>query len=160
MIVAYFESIKYVGHLLPIAFFRMFIGYYYFNFAMDRLRGDYLDLPVLASELSQWLPSSTAPEWYKYFVETVVIPDWQYFATMATVGYLAIGLSFLIGYLVRPLGLLGVFLSLNMAILANGDIAHMNKFLFVVNFTLVWLGSGRCLGLDYFFFKRKRGIWW
>jgi thiosulfate dehydrogenase (quinone) large subunit len=25
---------------------------------------------------------------------------------------------------------------------------------------LAWLGAGRCLGLDYFFYKRDRGMWW
>lgn len=36
----------------------------------------------------------------------------------------------------------------------------MHQVFIAVNLTLCWLGGGRCLGIDYFFFKRNRGIWW
>jgi thiosulfate dehydrogenase [quinone] large subunit len=37
---------------------------------------------------------------------------------------------------------------------------ELHKLHFVLFLVLAWLGAGRCLGLDYFFYKRDRGIWW
>ena len=34
MLQAYFESLKYVGHLLPVSFLRIFLGYFYIEQAL------------------------------------------------------------------------------------------------------------------------------
>ena len=34
MLVSIFESAKYIGHLIPVAFMRIFVGYYFFQEAM------------------------------------------------------------------------------------------------------------------------------
>lgn len=163
MLVAFVESIKYVGHLLPVAFLRVFLGYYYFNQAIAQLHSDFIQHAYLAEDVRAYLPRSTAPDWYKGFLETIVIPNWQIFAVVIVVTHLAIGLSYILGYLVRPMSFLAIFLGVNL-ILALGVSHQMSElqttFVLVIHFTLGWLGAGRCLGLDYYFYKRRRGLWW
>jgi thiosulfate dehydrogenase (quinone) large subunit len=161
MLVAFVESIKYVGHLLPVAFLRVFLGYYYFNQALLQLHGDFLTHAYLAEDVRNFLPRSTAPEWYKHFLEVIVIPNWQIFAWVIVIAHLVIGLSYILGYLVRPMSALAILLGLNLMLaLGTQQYELQTTFVLVIHFTLGWLGAGRCLGLDYYFYKRRRGIWW
>lgn len=161
MLVAFVESIKYIGHLLPVAFLRVFLGYYYFNQALIQLGSDFLTHAYLAEDIRNYLPRSTAPDWYKGFLETIVIPNWQIFASAITAIQLVIGISYILGYLVRPASALAILLGLNMMLALGQSQSELQvTFVLVVHFTLGWLGAGRCLGLDYYFYKRRRGIWW
>ncbi|HVK61429.1 MAG TPA: TQO small subunit DoxD [Bdellovibrionales bacterium] len=161
MLVAFVESIKYVGHLLPVAFLRVFLGYYYFNQALIRLHSDYLTHAYLAEDIRAFLPRSPAPDWYKTLLETVVIPNWQIFATVLTGFSFALGISYILGYLVRPMSTLAIFIGLNTMLALGAQHSDLQTtFTLVLHFTLGWLGAGRCLGLDYYFYKRRRGIWW
>ena len=161
MLVAFVESIKYVGHLLPIAFLRIFLGYYYFNQALLKMRGDFLTHAYLAEDIRNYLPKSAAPDWFKFGLENVVIPNWQFFAIAFMVLQLAIGIAYIIGYMVRPFSLLAIALSLSLMLALGPNQSEMqNTFMVVLHLTLGWLGAGRCLGVDYYFYKRRRGIWW
>jgi thiosulfate dehydrogenase [quinone] large subunit len=161
MIVAFVESIKYVGHLLPIAFLRVFIGYYYLNLALRNASSGFLSQAYLADHVRNFIPKSTAPDWYQGFLLDIVVPNWQIFAYFLVVAQMAIGISYVIGYLVRPMSLLGLFLALNTMLALGGQQAEIQStFMLILHFTLGWLGAGRCLGIDYFFYKRRRGIWW
>lgn len=157
---AFFESVKYVGHLFPIALLRVFLGYFYINQALTRYGSDFLDQPQLAEAAMHWLARSSAPLWYQSLIQTVIVPNWKLFAIGITFSELAIGVSFLIGYLVRPMSLVGFLLSLNMLWLYGPETADYYRTLIAIFLTLAWLGAGRCFGLDYFFYKRQRGIWW
>lgn len=167
MLVAFVESIKYIGHMLPVAFLRVFLGYYYLNQALIQLHTDFLSHPYLAEDIRAFLARSTAPEWYKSFLDVVVIPNWQIFAAAIVIAHLLIGLSYILGYLVRPMSMLAIFMGLNL-LLALGVGGHQSQmtaelqttFVLVIHFTLGWIGAGRCLGFDYYFYKRRRGIWW
>ncbi len=160
MIVAFFESIKYVGHLLPLSFLRVYMGYYYLNEAMAKYQGDYLLNSAASYKISQWLPNSRAPIWYKEFLENHLVSNWQIFSYAVTSLEFLIGVSFIIGYLVRPFAIWAVFLCLNYIFLSGPEQQDLYKTFLAINFTMAWLGAGRCLGIDYFFFKRRRGIWW
>lgn len=161
MLVAFVESIKYVGHLLPIAFLRVFLGYYYFNQALINWHGDFLSQAYLAEDIRNFLPKSPAPEWYKIALESVVVPNWQFFATGIVVAQFAIGLSYIVGYLVRPCSLIGMILGFNLMLALGPHQSELQStFMIVLHFILGWLGAGRCLGIDYYFYKRRRGIWW
>ncbi len=160
MFVAFFESFKYVGHLLPITLLRVFLGYYYLNQALLKYRGDFLIRPRLAATIAEYLPASHAPYWYKTVVETQIITNWQAFSYGITALEFAIAFSFIIGFLVRPVAILGLILCLNMMILAGPNAEDLNKTFAAIHFTLAWLGAGRCLGFDYYFYKRQRGLWW
>lgn len=159
MIVAFFESIKYVGHLFPIAFLRVFIGYFYINQAVIKYNGDFLTHPRIADTISSGLGQSLAPLWYQEFLTQVAIPYWRIFSGAIVGIELLLGLSFLLGYLVRPMAVLGICLSLfYFSVEPNYSVFY--KTLMAVHITLAWLGAGRCLGVDYYFYKRNRGIWW
>lgn len=161
MLIAFVESIRYVGHLLPVAFLRVFLGYYYFNQALLNLHGDFLTHAYLAEDIRGFLPRSPAPEWYKTALETIVIPNWQFFAIAITVAQALVGLSYILGYMVRPFSLVGILLGLNLMLSLGPHQSELQTtFMLILHFTLGWLGAGRCLGLDYYFFKRRRGIWW
>lgn len=160
MLVSFFESVKYVGHLIPIAFLRVFLGYYYFQQAIIKYKGDFLDRPRLAAQVAEALPTLQIPFWYKTIVENLFIPNWQVIAFTVTGLEFAIAISYLLGYMVRPMALLGVFLSFNMLMISGPQYEDFYRTLLALHFAMAWVGAGRCLGFDYYFFKRRRGIWW
>jgi thiosulfate dehydrogenase [quinone] large subunit len=160
MFVAFFESVKYVGHLIPIAFLRIFLGYYYLDLAMTKFRGPFLVQPRFAGEIAEILPALQAPLWYKTAIENFLIPHWQTIAFLLVGVQFAIAFSYLLGYVVRPIALLAAVLALNQLALAPAGGEELPRMLLAIHLTLAWVGAGRCLGLDYYFFKRRRGLWW
>jgi thiosulfate dehydrogenase [quinone] large subunit len=160
MFVSFLESIKYVGHLVPISFLRIFLGYYYFESALQKYSGDFLIKPKIAESISEYLPLSHAPEWYKIIISSQFIPQWQFLAFLITGFEFAIGISYLFGYVVRPMALIGIFLSANMIFILGPQTEDIQKTFLAIHFVMAWIGAGRCLGVDYYFFKRRRGFWW
>lgn len=160
MLVSFFESIKYVGHLVPVTVLRFYMGYFFVLRALERYHGDFLLYPRLASSIMEHLSRSSAPGWYKWFLEMYVVPNWQIFAYVVTYLEFLIGVSLIIGFLVRPAALLGMILFVNLIYSANDSLLELNKLVFAVLLLFFWTGAGRCLGLDYFFYKRKRGLLW
>lgn len=160
MLVAFLESIKYTGHLLPVVFLRVFLGYYYLLQALAKYKGDFLTRPRIAEMISEFLPASQAPNWYKFFVTTWFIPNWQTLAFIITGLEFAIGASYLLGYVVRPVALLAALMCLQMHYISSPGADQLQITFVGIHLTLAWIGAGRCVGLDYYFFKRRRGIWW
>jgi thiosulfate dehydrogenase (quinone) large subunit len=161
MIVAFVESIKYIGHMLPIAFLRIFFGYFYMSRFSTLLDGDFLHRAFLAEDIRAFAPKSTSPEWFKLFLDTTVVPNWQAFAYLIAVGYCLIGISYLFGYLVRPASVLGLVLAVGLSMAVGTTAVFVQPlFLIVIHIVLGWVGAGRCLGFDYYFYKRRRGLWW
>ena len=160
MLQAYFESIKYVGHLLPMSFLRIFLGYYYLNlvvqdwpkFAMKV--GGYSDVFVAALNKAQ------VPAWYRLLLSEQIIPNWQIYAFIIITLQLVVGVSYIIGYVVRPVSALAVLLCLNYMTIYSIDQEIFFKLLIACHIMLAWVGAGRCLGIDYYFYKRRRGLWW
>jgi thiosulfate dehydrogenase [quinone] large subunit len=161
MILAFVESVKYVGHMVPLAFLRIFFGYYYLSAALGSHKNGFLQRSNLVGEIRHYLPVSQAPDWFRSVLEACVLPNPQVFVTVLVVIQVVIGVSYLIGYLVRPLSMLAilfcVFLLWSLGP-ASTDIPF--RFLIAIHLMLGWIGAGRCLGFDYFFYKRRRGIWW
>jgi thiosulfate dehydrogenase [quinone] large subunit len=160
MLVAFFESIKYSGHLVPISFLRIFVGYYYLQSFLAKFSGDFLIRPRVAELISQNLMTSQAPEWMKWILNTYMVVHWQGFAFSLVALELAIAVSYIVGYVVRPTALLGAFLTVFMIYMNPAASQDFFKILLATHVTFAWLGAGRCLGLDYYYFKRVRGVWW
>jgi thiosulfate dehydrogenase [quinone] large subunit len=139
---------------------RVFLGYYYLQSALMKFHGDFLSRPKLAAQIAEVLPGLQAPFWYKILVEKWVVQHWQGFAFVILGLEFAIAISYLLGYVVRPVALLGVLLSLNMLILAGSSTEDLYRTFLALHLALAWVGAGRCLGVDYYFYKRRRGIWW
>ncbi len=160
MIVSFFESIKYLGHLYPVTVLRIYLGYYFLNEAYNNFYGDFLVQPRLASQINEWLPKHTVPDFYRNVFENILVTYWQPFSYVLTLFFFLIGLSYILGFLVRPFALLAIFISWHFLYISSPEAVLTHKFLMLVQLTLCWLGAGRCLGLDYFFFKRHRGLLW
>jgi thiosulfate dehydrogenase [quinone] large subunit len=159
MLVAFFESIKYVGHLLPLSFLRVFLGYYYLQMGLAKYRSDFLVRPRIAEQIAEWLPASHAPEWYKVIIN-YLLPNWSALAFTLMALEFTVAISYIIGYVVRPVALIGAFLCLNMLFISGPGMEDFFKTLLAIHVMMAWVGAGRCLGFDYFFYKRRRGIWW
>lgn len=160
MLVAFFESVKYVGHLLPISFLRVFLGYYYLQQALLKFHGDYLSRPILAAQVGDVLPAFQGSAWYKFVLETYFVGHWEIVAFTLTALEFGIAISYLIGFVTRPMALVAALLSMNMILLAGPEMHTMYKTFVAIHVALAWIGAGRCLGVDYYFYKRRRGIWW
>lgn len=160
MLVSFLDSIRHVGQLYPIALMRIYLGYYFLTSAFERLEGEFLTQPRLAAVIMESLPQSHLPNWYAHLLQYVVAPQWQFFAYFIMYCEFVIAISFLLGFLVRPVSLLGAVLMLNY-IYAGYEVATAAQQLLFVTFILMfWVGAGRCLGIDYYFYKRQRGLWW
>ena len=158
--IAFFESIKYTGHIYPIALLRIYLGYYFLSLGIERIDSEFLVQPRLAAQIMNYLPGRELPSWYAESIQTLVVPNWQIFAYILVYTQIAIGVSLLLGFLVRPICLLGIFVSLNALLVGSPSATLLNQVFLVLFITLLWIGAGRCLGLDYYFYKRQRGIWW
>ena len=62
----------------------------------------------------------------------------------------AITISFLIGYVTRPIALIGAILTFHLLATHGEGGEHFIKPLFL-HLVFAWVGAGRCLGLDYYF---------
>ena len=160
MLLAFFESVKYVGHLFPVSFLRVYLGYTYFHAALASYYAETYRKPQVLEQLKAGLELGLAPEWYRYVLEMAIIPNWQASMIAVLVLQFLVAVSYILGFLVRPLGLVGMAMALHIMVLQRGVAVENAKLLLAVNLMLVWLGSGRCLGFDYFFYKKNRGIWW
>ncbi len=160
MFQAYFESIKYVGHLLPISFLRIFLGYFYIDLAIKDWKFFSLGSGGLADLFVESLNKSNLPAWYRIVLSEQVIPHWQTYAFVLIGLQFAVGISYIIGYVVRPVSILAIVVCLNYLALQRVDQEIFFKLLIACHVLLAWVGAGRCLGIDYYFFKRRRGVWW
>lgn len=160
MLVAFLESIKYTGHLLPVVFLRVFLGYYFLLQALGKYQGDFLTRPRIAEAISEFLPASSAPDWYKLVVTTWFIPHWQTLAFVIVGVEFAVAVSYLFGYVVRPLAIVAALYGLQMHYISPPGFDQLQITFVGIHLTLAWIGAGRCVGVDYYFYKRRRGIWW
>ena len=160
MLQAYFESIKYVGHLLPVSFLRIFLGYFYLDLAFKDWK-NYVAIGNSVSELFlEALNKPMMPGWYRILLSEQIIPHWNIIAFVIIGLQLAVGISYVIGYVVRPISVIAIFLCLNYLTLSLVDKETFFKLMIACHVLLAWVGAGRCLGIDYYFFKRRRGLWW
>jgi thiosulfate dehydrogenase [quinone] large subunit len=160
MLLAFFESVKYVGHLFPVSFLRVYLGYTYLNLGLSTYYSEFFKKPAVLEQLKTGLELGLVPEWYRYVIEMAIMPNWKIAAIVVMVLQGLVGVSFILGFLVRPMGVLAIAMSLHAVVMNRGIAVDFSKTLLAVNVILVWLGAGRCLGFDYFFYKRNRGIWW
>lgn len=160
MLQAYFESLKYVGHLLPISFLRIFLGYFYLQQAFKDWQVHVVGNSMVSDLLVEALNKTQMPFWYRFFLTEHLMSHWPFYAFVLVGIQVIIGLSYLIGYVVRPSSILGFLLCLNYLAVSHPSQEFFFKLMIACHILLAWVGAGRCLGLDYYFYKRYRGIWW
>lgn len=160
MLYSFLESIKFTTHIFPLAVFRIGIGSYFLNQSIDKLNTNYLVTPQLARTLNELLSSSQASVNFKYLISETIIPSWQAFAYFLFFLQLFIGISFISGFLVRVSSILGVILCSFYLLMEVSSIAPFYQVLLLSFISMGFIGAGRCLGADYFFYKRYNGWMW
>lgn len=160
MIIAFFESVKHVGHLFPFVILRIFLGIQFLNTAFSNLENSFLSQPILAEMIRDGASTSSAPLWYKDLLDQFVLPQWQMAAYVIVYLQFVIGFSFILGFFVRPVSIFAFLLAWNYLYWSPVDLSALYKLQMICFLVLFLLGAGRCLGLDYYFYKRNRGVWW
>ncbi len=162
MIKTYLYSFGYSGLMYPVAFLRIYLGYVFLSSALEKINSDYLVHPLISAKITEWLPYSSAPDWFKSWLELDVIPNdnWKILAYVFTYLEFFIGVSFLFGLLVRMVSIMGMVLMLAYILIMGLDLVSYYKILLFVFMMFCWVGAGRCIGLDYFFYKKYRGLLW
>lgn len=160
MILAYIESFKYVGHLWPITLLRLVMCWQYFRMAMHHLQSSYLQHPYLSEQLRLKMETMGVLNSYLHFWEVLIQENWWIVSFVVVVSELVIAVSYLLGYLVRPVSLWAAFLSLHLFWLVEAQGDSTQLFAFFIHMTFCLAGAGRCLGLDYYFYKSRRGLLW
>lgn len=160
MFISFFESIKHVGHIWPIALFRIFVGYSFIKFALEKLHGQWLEQPRLSEAIVQWANNPGAHGGVHRVLAEWVVPHWQTFSYIVVFGELAVGVSFIVGFMVRPAAM-GAILGTLVCMLAMGLDSRAYNMIYLASVIMLFLVSaGRCVGFDYYFYKRVRGYWW
>lgn len=160
MLTSFLESIKYVGHLWPVTLLRIYMGYYFVKSAFGRMELGYLDHAYISEKLSLYEMNSLLATSYFNFLKFIVTEYW-YLTSYVLIGMeLLIGISFILGLGVRIGSLLGMFLAFNMMWFFDFSNQSAQLFILVIHALFFLLGAGRCLGIDFHFYKSRRGLLW
>lgn len=160
MVLSFLESIKYVGHLWPVALMRLFVGVQYFRMATAHLSEGFLKHPYFSEQVRLKAESGADLNIYISFCSEISQEYWLLMSYILIVTEFAIAISYLLGYLVRPIALWAAFLSLHLYFLIETSGGQSQFLFFSIHLMLCLISAGRCLGLDYYFYKRRRGLLW
>ena len=160
MIVAYLESIKYVGHLWPVALIRILLGYKYISMVVYRLQSGYLEHAYISERLNLSEEQVVAPSLYFDIFKNLVQSQWLGMTYLLVTFEILIGVSFILGFGVRIATLLGMVLSIHIYMFFDFQSSPGQIYLFYIHLLFCLLGAGRCLGIDYYFYKSRRGLLW
>ena len=100
------------------------------------------------------------PPWFRLILSEQIIPYWQTYAFILIGIQVIVAISYIIGYVVRPVSILAVLLCIMHLMVFSAEQEIFFKLLIACHVVLAWVGAGRCLGVDYYFFKTRRGVWW
>jgi thiosulfate dehydrogenase (quinone) large subunit len=154
------ESLKYVGHYFAICFLRVYVGIHILNIGLGKYYSEYLQEPLLAAQINEFLRLGQTPLGVDYFFLDLVRPYWQLFSNLQVGLEIVAGLLLIIGFLVRPVVILLMVYFWIFSYIQDQSLWPWMGFLSASLFCLGWAGAGRCLGVDYYFYKRYRGFLW
>jgi thiosulfate dehydrogenase [quinone] large subunit len=160
MLASYLESIKYVGHMYPVAFVRLLIGWHYLSNVLSRVNTGYLEHAYISERLNLSVGNELASGIYFDLFKNLIQSHWLIMTYVLIFFEVLIGFSYILGFGVRIAGLLGMLLSLHIYFYFEFPMSPGNIYLCCIHFLFVSVGAGRCLGLDYYFFKSRRGLLW
>lgn len=160
MLASYLESIKYVGHMYPVAFIRIILGYQSIAMVLSRINSGYLQHPYISERLNLSVGGGASPGFYFELFKGLIQSQWLFMTYVLIVFEVFIGISYVLGFGVRIASLLGMFLSLHIYFFFNFQSSPGQIYIFYIHLLFFLLGAGRCLGLDYYFFKSRRGLLW
>lgn len=158
MFLAYLESVKYVGHLWPLALVRIVIGYHSLSLAVQRWQAGYLENAYISEKLN--LSEAMVSGFYFDLVKSVVQSQWLAATYMLIFAESLIGISYILGFGVRVTSLLGLVVASHLYLFFEFASSPGQVYLIYIHLLFCLLGAGRCLGLDYYFYKSRRGLLW
>ena len=144
----------------PVAIVRIALGYNYFTLVISRLQAGYLQHAYISERLRISDTDTSAGGLYFELFKTLVQSQWLLCTYVLIVFELLIATSYVSGFAVRIASLLGMILSMHIYFYFDFQTSPGQIYLFYVHFLFCLLGAGRCLGLDYYFFKSRRGLLW
>ena len=160
MFVSFFESFKYTGHLWPVALLRVYAGLMF-------LKGERQQNPssiICRNQLSRRSSSNgfsqagTTKLMFTFYKRSYSRTG--NFDYLVVTGELAVGLCFIVGFMVRPAAIVAVFLNYNFMMAGSPATVVIDKLFIAISLCLFFSAAGRCFGFDYYFDKKIRGFWW
>ncbi|HEY7067684.1 MAG TPA: TQO small subunit DoxD [Chloroflexota bacterium] len=135
-----------------LALVRIGFGLYFLSNAWDKINKGWLSSgqPLIDGSITQSLQRGTAEPFYRPFLENVVVPHGALFGQLVAAGELLVGISLVLGLLMR-LGCLGILILNTNYMLMKGlaNNAGSNDRLFVLTAVAFFLASaGLVWGLD------------
>ena len=138
-------------NLIYLALPRIVVGYYFLRVGMRKVNAETLSGHPLAEQLTR-LTAMDPFSWHRDFIMGVVVPNSQLFAWLVAFGELAIGVSLVLGCLVRVSSAFGAFHNFNILLavgIPNGGAQIGVNLMFVVmQLMFLFSSPGRVLGLD------------
>lgn len=154
------ESLRYINHLWPVVILRIYTSLFFFNHYNLKLAEGYETQPKISAAIDEYLYSNHPPAWIEGFFVNIVQANWSFYAKMLLNIEWSIGVLFFIGFLNRPAALFSMFFIYLMSFIAGPvEQGQLYPMLAILS-TLAVFGSGRVGGVDYFFYKRQRGLMW
>lgn len=156
--ISYLESFKYVGHLWPVALIRLWVAAFYFQVVSSQIDKGLLSYPLLSEQLRLKTGGVDSLNNYVSACSELFQTQWEVFSYAIVILGGVASASYLIGYLVRPVALIMATVSLHMWLLF--ELHDSQLVLMMLHLLFCLLGAGRCLGVDYYFYKSRRGLLW
>jgi len=143
-----FSEKTYLWHLVLL---RLWIGYYMLQQGIAKYTRDFPHRDWIGRQIGNLSEIDLYP-WYKAFLSEVVIPHSVLFGYLVTLGEIGVGFCLLIGLLVRPAAIIGIFMMIHYLLgpgMARGGASLAQQETFIVSFIVLALsGAGRTLGVD------------
>jgi thiosulfate dehydrogenase [quinone] large subunit len=143
-----FKQSTYLGYL---AILRIAVGYHFLTAAIPKVTGPFIKGHLLAEELAKTVVKDPF-SWHRAFILGVVVPNSHFFSNLVAFGELAIGISLILGCLVRVSASFGAFHNLNIllsiAIANGGPQLGINRIFIFLQIVFVLSSAGLSLGLD------------
>lgn len=147
-LVSNFKQRTYLGYL---AILRIAVGYHFITAAWPKVTGKFLTGQTLAEELTKTAMKDPFA-WHKSFILGFVVPHAHSFSHLVAFGELAIGISLLLGCLVRISASFGAFHNLNIllaiAIANGGPQLGINRIFIILQLVFAFSSAGLALGVD------------
>jgi thiosulfate dehydrogenase (quinone) large subunit len=144
-------------YLAYIAVVRILLGYHFIGTGLDKLFGNFLSGKSLLNDLARGGPKDPFA-WHHAFISGFVVPHVHFFSYLVTYGELAIGISLLLGCLVRISSSFGALHNMNIWLAIGwggpGSVIGLNRTFVLLHLIFAFSSAGRAFGIDGFLHKR------
>ena len=156
---ANFKQSTYLGYL---ALLRILVGVLFLLVAWPKVSGRFLAGRALQQQLLNGIQKDPLA-WHRAFIGGFVVPHAHWFSYLSAFGEISIGISLLVGCLVRISSLFGAFYNFNIlfsvAYAAGGGTVNYNRVLILMHLIFVSSSAGRALGMDALLKRRFPRSW-